>query len=87
MPSSDYSIVGVGLRRLSSGKAEYITGVVVRMIRPHTIAVIPPAITITHLEMPIHIGMNIRDTLVRGMIAMATLLRPHPLQREIIGGP
>jgi len=59
--------------------------VVLRMIRLHTIAVILPAITITHLEMPIRIGMDIRDTLARGMIAMATPLPPH-LQREIIGG-
>jgi hypothetical protein len=50
------------------------------MIRLHTIAVIPPVITITRLE------TNIRDTLARGMIAMATPLRPHPLQPEIIDG-
>ena len=85
--SSDYSIVSVDLRRLPSVNAEYITSdvVVPSMIRLHTIAVIPPVITITHLEMPIHIETNIRDTLARGMIAMATPLRPHP-QCEIIDG-
>lgn len=84
VPSSGYSIVSVDLRCLVSVVAEYYftSGVVVpRMIRLHTIAiaVIPPAITITRLE------MNIRDTLARGTIAITTLLRSL-LQRENVGG-
>jgi len=88
VPSSGYSIVSVDLRCLASVAAEYYftSGVVVpRMIHLRTIAiaVIPPVITIAHLEMPIPIEMNIRDTLARGMIAITTPLRP--LQRENVG--
>lgn len=87
VPSSDHSIVGVDLRRAASLKAEYITsGVVVpRMIRLHTIADMAPVNITTHLEMAIHIEMNIRDTAAQGMTAIMRPLRPH-LQREIIGG-
>ncbi|KAH0838659.1 hypothetical protein J3R83DRAFT_6984 [Lanmaoa asiatica] len=55
-------------------------------IRPHTIVLLVITITI-HPGMLIHIETNIQDTLARGMVAITTLLRLHPLQREIIGEP
>lgn len=54
------------------------------MIRLHTIAVIPPVITLTiNLETPIHIEMNIQDTLIRGIVAFTTLLWLHLLRHGI----
>lgn len=58
-----------------------------RMISLHTIAVIQPVITITHLEMLVRLAINIRGILARGMIAFMTLLQTHPAKHVIIGEP